>query len=320
MPHARRIIFNLISFVPGADALPPVQARLRKRSRGAEAAKSARYCYSVWLRHLVMAAENGLATDARIVAELGPGASLGAGLAALLCGAEEYHAFDVVEHTEVGRNITVFDDLVALFRARAPIPDEKEFPLVCPRLKTYAFPHDLLTESRLSAALDETRIARIRRSLDDVRSASSMIQYRAPWTDATVVQAESVDLVFSQAVLEHVDDLPTAYQAMGRWLRPGGLLSHTIDFRSHGWSRDWDGHWRLSDLQWALVRGKDVWSINREPWSTHRRLLTGQGLRIVGLQHEKSNPTHGRARLARRFGGVTEEDRGLSGIFCQALK
>jgi SAM-dependent methyltransferase len=320
MAHARRILFNLITFVPGADALPPVQAHLRRRSRGAEAAKSARYCYSVWLRHLVMAAENGLATDARVVAELGPGASLGAGLAALLCGAEQYYAFDVVEHTETQRNLSVFDDMVELLRARTPIPDEKEFPLVCPRLKSYAFPHALLTEARLESALTDTRVARIRRSLEDVRSPGSMIQYRAPWTGDKVLQAESVDLVFSQAVFEHVDDLQMAYQAMWRWLRPGGFVSHTIDFRSHGWSGDWDGHWRLSDLQWALVRGKDVWSINREPWSTHERLLTSQGFRVVALQYERMKPTHGRQRLARRFSDMREEDRSVSGIFCQAIK
>jgi len=320
MPRARRILFNLMTFVPGADALPPVQAYLRRRNRGVDVAKSARYCYAVWLRHLVMAAENGLGTDVRVVAELGPGASLGAGLAALLCGAEQYYAFDVVEHTEPQRNLKVFDDLVALFRARTPIPDETEFPFVCPRLKSHAFPHALLTDARLESALADTRIARIRRSLEDVRSANSMIQYRAPWTGDKVLQAESVDLVFSQAVFEHVDDLQTAYQVMWRWLRPGGFVSHTIDFRSHGWSGDWDGHWRLSDLQWALVRGKDVWSINREPWSTHQRLLTSQGFRVVALQYERMKPTHGRQRLARRFGDMTEEDRSVSGIFCQAIK
>ena len=48
---------------------------------------SARYCYGVWLRHMKMAREAGLDTNPRVVAELGPGDSLGIGLAALLAGA-----------------------------------------------------------------------------------------------------------------------------------------------------------------------------------------------------------------------------------------
>ena len=35
---------------------------------------SARYCYSVWLRHMKKAAQAGLNTNPKVVAELGPGA------------------------------------------------------------------------------------------------------------------------------------------------------------------------------------------------------------------------------------------------------
>jgi hypothetical protein len=39
-----------------------------------------------------------------------------------------------------------------------------------------------------------------------------------PWSDAGVLPPASQDLVFSQAVLEHVDALPDAYRAMRRAL------------------------------------------------------------------------------------------------------
>ena len=53
--------------------------------------ESARYCYSVWLRHLCLAqsADPRLGVP-RVVAELGPGDSIGIGLAALLSGVEKY--------------------------------------------------------------------------------------------------------------------------------------------------------------------------------------------------------------------------------------
>jgi len=63
----------------------------------------ARYYYSVYLRHLVIAAANGLSPDFRVVAEIGPGESLGVGMAALLSGVRRYCAFDVVKHAPTSR-------------------------------------------------------------------------------------------------------------------------------------------------------------------------------------------------------------------------
>jgi SAM-dependent methyltransferase len=314
------MLFNLITFLPGALSLPGVQTHLRRRSIGAAASGSGRYCYSVWLRHLRMAADSGLPTQMHAVAELGPGASLGVGLAALLCGAEEYHAFDVVQHTASDRNLRVLDELIELYRARAPIPGDTEYPQLRPRLKDYAFPHDLLKEDRLAVTMTADRIERIRQSLRTVGSPTSMIRYQAPWTDEAVVRENSVDLVFSQAVLEHVDDLSGAYRAMWRWLKPGGVMSHTIDFRSHGWSPKWDGHWGYSDLRWKLVRGRDVWSINREPYATHRRLLLDQGFRIAHEQRTRAEAETTRTQLAARFRDMAEEDRTTRGVFIQAVK
>ena len=77
------------------------------------------------------------------VAELGPGDSLGIGLAALLSSAQRYVALDVVRYAANTRNLQIFEELIALFRDRAPIPDEAEFPLVRPRLLSYTFPADI---------------------------------------------------------------------------------------------------------------------------------------------------------------------------------
>jgi SAM-dependent methyltransferase len=320
MTSARRVAFNLVTFIPGVGSLAPVQERLRKRAFGADATISARYCYAVWMRHLAKAGEYGSDTDPQAVAELGPGASLGVGLAALLCGAERYYAFDVVCHKVAAWNRAVFEDLVTLLKARAPIPDTVEMPQVWPPLASYAFPHAVLTPERLARSLAPGRLERIRRSLEQVDMPSSMIQYRAPWTDSGLIEDDAVDLVLSQAVFEHIDDLKGAYRAMRRWLRPGGLASHTIDFRSHDSSARWDGHWGYSDLAWRIIRGRDVWSINREPCSTHRRLLAGNGLRIVGEQLLRAQATLPPRGLASRFRALTEEDRTVSSAYFLCIK
>ena len=162
---------GIATFVPGVGRLA---------NRGAGGPASARYCYSVWLRHLVMAHKSGLSTQADVVAELGPGDSLGDGLAALLSGASQYFALDVKEHASDHRNVEVFDELVNLFARQENIPDEIEFPNVKPYLESYEFPDHVLTQSRLQQTLDEGRIASIRDSLSRLgsdRQPNSHIAY-----------------------------------------------------------------------------------------------------------------------------------------------
>jgi hypothetical protein len=320
MPSALRLLFNAATLVPGVTRLPPIRRRLAKNAKGTGGSGSARYCYSVWLRHLVTAAGCGLNTNPRKVAELGPGDSLGVGLAALLTGAERYYAFDVVEHASAEGNLRVLDGLVELLRERAPIPDHREFPRVVPTLPSYEFPHRILGDERLRAALDPARVERIRASLKDCTAPDSLITYRAPWYGSEVIEPGSIDMLFSQAVLEHVDALPETYAAMRAWLAPTGFLSHCVDFKSHGFASEWNGHWTYSDLGWKLVRGKAIWAINREPWSKHVRLLEETGFRSVhenAIRRASSIPAH---RFARRFRDGPASDLTTSDVFYQAVR
>lgn len=45
---------------------------------------------------------------------------------------------------------------------------------------------------------------------------------------------ESFDLVYSNAVLEHIDDIDTAMAVMPQLLATGGSMIHSIDFKDHG--------------------------------------------------------------------------------------
>jgi hypothetical protein len=316
----RRVIFSTITLIPGVASLPPVARILVEKAKGTGGSVSPEYCYSVWLRHLVTAAGCGLNGHPRIVAELGPGDSLGVGLAALLSGAERYFALDVVEHASAAHNIAVLDALVELFRTRAPIPDDAVFPHVVPRLPNYSFPHHLLTDDRLSKALAPERVERIRASLRDCSSPGSLVTYRAPWHSAHVIENGSVDMLFSQAVLEHVDALSETYHAMHAWLAPGGYVSHTVDFKCHGFANEWNGHWRYSDLFWKFVRGKAVWSINREPWSTHVGCLENSGFKLVKVQVSRRESTLDPTRVAKRYRAAPASDFTISDATYQAVK
>ncbi len=295
----RQILHGLATLIPGVVPI---------FGRGGGGTKSARYCYSVWLRHLVATFESGLWNNPQSVAELGPGDSLGVGLAALVSGVETYDAFDVVKHAQVKRNEATLDEIIVLFRQRAGIPGEEELPEVKPRLASYAFPGHILTEVHLAAALDQARLDRIRESVRHPNVPGSMIAYRTCYFDESAIERDSIDLLFSQAVLEHVDDLLGAYRAMRLWLKPGGVISHEIDFRCHKTAHDWNGHWGYSDRIWALIRGKRSYLLNREPCSRHLQLMADNGFEVAGSDREKIASCLAKAALAPRFRQLSEDD------------
>jgi Methyltransferase domain len=278
---------------------------------------SARYCYSVWLRHLSMAQLAGLDTHPKIIAELGPGDSLGIGLAGLLSGSEQYYGLDVVRYANFSRNLRIFDELVEMFRNREPIPGPEEFPNVKPALADYRFP-SFLDKSRLDQALHPDRIAAIRMELEGQSNATKRIAYFAPWDSPDVVRPGSVDLVFSQAVLEHVEDLPRTYQALALWLKPEGFMSHTIDFKAHHTSRIWNGHWAYSPFFWKLMKGRRVFLLNRKPRSEHLRLLKDSHFQILGESRSERNDGLSAHQLARGFQDFSKSDATTAGTFILA--
>lgn len=285
-------------------------------NRSSGATDSATYCYSVLMRHLVRVHHATGQVPLGNVAELGPGGSLGAGFAALIAGAHHYCAFDVRPYTRQERNARIFDELVELLAARSPIPGPDEFPGTNPPLAGYGFPSHILTEERLAQALQPARLKPLRDAVQSEQlPVDGPIAYAAPWYDAAQVRASTIDWVFSQAVLEHVDDLSFVYRKCHEWLVPGGLMSHQIDFRSHGTAPTWDGHRALSDLTWRMIRGARFYLINRQPLSYHRAVAQEVGFELVDQAITTTTPTLARSRLAPRFQSWTDEDLNASGAF-----
>ena len=280
--------------------------------------RSSAYCYSVWMRHLSLLATHSEMGVPHAVAELGPGPSLGTVLAALLSGVEQAFAFDVSAHAQAkARNLRILDELVNLFEQRAPIDVGGQVGNIRPSTADYRFPSWLLDEAHLSRALSQSRLQTIR---DDLDANSNRVSYVAPWYDDTLVKPESLDLIFSQAVLEHVTGLPEVYRTCHKWLRPGGLMSHQIDFRCHGTARHWNGHYSYSDRVWGFLTKARPYLINREPYSVHRRLLQENGFELLHEECYHEPSVLSIEDLAPRFRDLDEDDLTTSGVYLLARR
>lgn len=277
--------------------------------KGTGGTNSARYCYSVWLRHLYVAFENGLKSYPETIAELGPGDSIGIGCSGLIGGARHYYGLDVVKHLDIETNQAIFKELVGFFKNRENIPDDKEFPRVYPRLDSYNFMDEVFSEDALSKAMNVNRIEAIRKELRDFdNDKNSYIRYICPWINPDVICHESVDMIFSQAVLEHISDLDNTYKALYRWLKKDGIMSHQIGFSSHGITESWNGHWEYSELLWKVIQGNRPYLINREPLSTHIKYHELNGFEVICIIPIKNSTGLTRKKLAKCYKDMSDED------------
>lgn len=279
-----------------------------------------RYCYAVYLRHLNY--WNTVNKNVpEVVAELGPGDSIGIGLAALLTGSKQLYALDVAKYWDDSTNLRIFEELVTLFRDQQSIPDPHVYPKVRPYLEDYNFPHHILSDTLLKDSLAEERLNVIRKEIMDINNPQNIfIKTHIPWYDTTVINSQSVDFIFSQAVLQHVENLDNTYMAMSKWIKPSGFMSHTIDLQSMGITPTWNGHYTFSDFEWKIVKGRRSFLINREAISKHLELHSNYGFSILNKTLYKKENKLINNQLANRFKELSPEDLTTSGAYLLSKK
>jgi hypothetical protein len=95
--------------------------------------------------------------------------------------------------------------------------------------------------------------------------------------------AGSVDLIYSNATLEHIHDLSKILHQWRNWLSVDGAMIHWVDFKSHNYfvHNELD-FLTFSDRTWHMITSNRS-AINRQRWEEHQQNLTATGFTIVRL-------------------------------------
>ena len=306
MGRLRLVLGGLKSFLP----LP------ERAYTGTGGTDEARYCYTVWLRHLSSLQRVGVTLPFDRVVELGPGDSIGVGLAALLTGADHYVGLDALPHANVSRSLEILEGLISLFNRRSRLPGDDVFPGVYPKLDSYEYPAVLLSDSTMRSGSSTERLTAIREAVATMNTTTdqdAIVRYSGSWHSSSVVASGSADLVVGQGVLQDMDDqhaddlLSRGFATMRDWLRPGGTMTHQIELACPGMEH-WNGHWAMSPLEWRLVRGRRPYFKNGAPMSRYLKLAADAGFEVLMVQPVRDDSGLQRNGVATRYKRLPDED------------
>jgi SAM-dependent methyltransferase len=134
------------------------------------------------------------------------------------------------------------------------------------------------------------------------QSLTSALVWKRGTAESPDLPSESVDLVTSRSVMEHVANPADAYKAMARALRPGGVLHHDIDFTAH--DADQFAFYRRPQV----APGGALDGLNEMRLSDHVAILRGLELEVTVKRQQRNPGTIDRTTLAPRFASYEDAD------------
>jgi SAM-dependent methyltransferase len=137
---------------------------------------------------------------------------------------------------------------------------------------------------------------------------------------------ESVDVVWSSDVLEHVRYPEALVADLARVLRPGGLIIAGVDLRDH-YHLDDEARWldclRYRESVWRALTWNRAGYVNRLRVSQWERLFDRYGFRILSLDRQRSPllaELWDSGRIRSAAGPISREDASVYGFDLFAMK
>lgn len=183
------------------------------------------------------------------ILELGPGGSIGFGLLALKYGAKKYYAIESISHAFITEK--------QLFSYRKLLENDND-------------------------SINKYFIKNIN---SQYVYNSEFIEFIEIGQDSSyILPDESIDIIYSCAVLEHVHNLDLCFSEMTRVLRKSGIMNHQVDLRDHIFSQKSIWFLNFNDYWFDRFFKNTGEYVNRKRLSDYEKLIHDMDLETLNLE------------------------------------
>ena len=153
-------------------------------------------------------------------------------------------------------------------------------------------------------------------TIQDILSICNVTYLTEGLTSLIQIESDSVDLVFSQAVLEHIrgEEFLETMKQCHRILRPEGVCSHRVDLKDHlGGALN---NLRFSTHRWeSEFFASSGFYTNRIQYSQMLQLFSDAGfaVEVTDIRRWENLPTP-RNKLAQEFREIPDDELCISGF------
>jgi hypothetical protein len=274
------ILFAIIKGM--ATYLPGMNAKInRKREHQKHSGSIAEFCYTLWLSLLSNLVENEIDYNFERFGELGNGRSLGIAFCALLTGTKQYVSLEIEGTYTIKENLKLLDNIVLLFRKKANIINKYK------QLNIKITDNSIKKRILNTLVVNETRVSEIKKEIINNFKDSKLIQIIKPWEQSSPL---GLDIVFSRAVMEHVNEPHLVYQSLTKHLKKDAIMFHDIEFHSHNITKNPNGHYKIPNLIWKLICGKREYYLNKWTLKEHLQSIRDNQFQIKDIRsnfHDK---------------------------------
>ncbi len=262
----KAVIKGAITFIPFANSY----INIRKRKKNNHSGSNALFCYTLWMKIITFLHNSNCPIKFESIAEIGPGGFLGLGFCALLTGSEKYTILEIEKNFNSNKNLQLFEEILSLFKENTSVPSYHQFEQINIKTDNFEYYNQIIDQSELNKYMSIERINKIRDSIS--ASGSNLIECNFNWEQNPHVLID-FDMVFSRAVMEHVNSPEIVYKNIGSILKSDGIMLHDIEFHSHGITKSWHGHNDINDFVWSIIKGKRNYFQNRLNYNEHCLLM-----------------------------------------------